>query len=64
MASAVQYVVDEKGERQAVVLSIDEYERMKEDLADLAVAAERRGEVSISHDQFMEELKRDGLLSN
>jgi PHD/YefM family antitoxin component YafN of YafNO toxin-antitoxin module len=62
MASAVQYVVDEKGERQAVVLSIGEYERMVEDLADLAVAAERRDEASISHEQFVEELKRDGLL--
>jgi len=58
----VQYVVDEKGERQAVVLSIEEYERMVEDLSDLAVAAERRVEIAISHDEFVEELKRDGLL--
>jgi PHD/YefM family antitoxin component YafN of YafNO toxin-antitoxin module len=62
MASAVQYVVDEKGARQAVVLSLEEYERMVEDLADLAVAAERRDEPSIGHEQFVEELKRDGLL--
>jgi PHD/YefM family antitoxin component YafN of YafNO toxin-antitoxin module len=64
MASAVQYVVDEKGERHSVVLSLDDYERMVEDLADLAVAAERRDEASISHEQFVEELKRDGLLPN
>jgi PHD/YefM family antitoxin component YafN of YafNO toxin-antitoxin module len=62
MASAVRYVVDEKGERQAVVLSLEEYERMMEDLADLAVAAERRDEPSVGHEQFVEELKRDGLL--
>lgn len=35
---------------------------MVEDLAELAVAAERRDEVPITHDQFVEELKRDGLL--
>jgi len=33
-----------------------------EDLRDLAVVAERRGEPSIPHDEFIAELKRDGLL--
>ena len=41
---------------------IAEYERLLEDLEDLAVVAERRDEPSISHQQFKAELKRDGIL--
>jgi PHD/YefM family antitoxin component YafN of YafNO toxin-antitoxin module len=55
-------VTDEKGERQAVMLSLEDYERMIEDLADLAVVAERRDEPAIGHEDFIAELKRDGLL--
>jgi len=62
MPATVQYVTDEKGERQAVMLSLEDYERMVEDLADLAVAAERRDELAIDHREFVEELKHDGLL--
>lgn len=49
-----QYVVNEKGEKVAIILPIEEYERMKEDLHDLAIVAERRGEKTIS----FEEMKR------
>ena len=62
MPATVRYLTDEKGERQAVMLSLEDYERMVEDLADLAVAAERRDETPVGHNQFVEELKRDGLL--
>ncbi|MDA1277336.1 MAG: hypothetical protein O2960_25300 [Verrucomicrobia bacterium] len=64
MPATVQYVTDEKGQRQAVVLSLEDHERMIEDLADLAVAAERRDEPAIDHEDFIEELKRDGLLQS
>jgi hypothetical protein len=59
---AIQYVTDEAGARKGVLLSLEEYERLLEDLADLAVAAERREEPTIPHRQFLEELKSDGLL--
>lgn len=62
MPATIQYLTDEKGERQAVMLSLEDYERMVEDLADLAVVAERRDETAIGHYQFVEELKRDGIL--
>jgi hypothetical protein len=42
--------------------SLMDYMRMIEDLADLAVAAERRDEPVIDAQKFVEELKRDGLL--
>ena len=37
-----QYVVDAKGKKLSVILSLERYERLMEDLHDLAVVAERR----------------------
>ena len=62
MSQTLQYLTDEHGDRTAVVLPINEYEKLMEDLEDLAVIAERRDEPVIPHDQFMAELKRDGIL--
>ncbi len=49
-----KYIVDEKGQRTAVVLPVEEYEELLEDLHDLAVIAERRDEPTIT----FEELKK------
>lgn len=51
---AQQYVVDRDGNRQAVIIPLKEYEQLMEDLHDLAVIAERRGEEPIG----LEEMKR------
>lgn len=58
-----QYLTDEAGRRTAVLLPIEDYERLLEDLEDLAAIAERRGEPTISHEELVSELKRDGLLT-
>ena len=62
MNDKVQYVTDENGGRTAVLMGIEDYEKLIEDLADLAVAAERRNEPTIPHDKFISDLKKDGLL--
>jgi PHD/YefM family antitoxin component YafN of YafNO toxin-antitoxin module len=62
MAAREQYVVDSKGRKTAVILSLDQYERLLEDLHDLAVVAERRDEKEISFDELKRRLKKDGLL--
>ena len=62
MSSALQYLTDEHGAKTAVVLPIADYEKLLEDLEDLAVVAERRGEPTIPHEQFIGDLKRDGIL--
>lgn len=62
MSQTLQYLTDERGERTAVVLPITDYEKLLEDLDDLAVVAERREEPVIAHEQFVAELKRDGVL--
>ena len=48
MATAEQYVVDENGNKVAVILPLTEYQHLKEDLHDLAMVAERRDEGTIS----------------
>ena len=62
MSDCVQYLTDDHGERTAVILPIGAYEKLLEDLDDLAVVAERRDEPTIPHEQFVSELKRDGIV--
>jgi PHD/YefM family antitoxin component YafN of YafNO toxin-antitoxin module len=61
-ASTAQFVVDEEGKKTAVLIPIDKYEQMIEDLHDLAVVAERRDEENISLEEMKRLLKEDGLL--
>ncbi len=58
MGQTLQYLTDEHGERTAVVLPINDYEKLLEDLEDLATVAERREEPAIAHEQFLTELRR------
>ena len=46
--SQVQYVIDEKCKRTGVILSVRQYEKLLEDLHDLAVLAERKTEQPIT----------------
>lgn len=56
------YIVDEKGKKMSVVISVKEYKELLEDLHDLAIIAERRDEPVISFDELKKRLKKDGLL--
>jgi len=64
----MEYVTDDDGNTKAVILSNAEFQELTgwlerlEDTQDLAVAAARRNEPTISHELLMAELKRDGLL--
>jgi PHD/YefM family antitoxin component YafN of YafNO toxin-antitoxin module len=57
-----QYVVDKEGQRRAIILPIEEYEELLEDLHDLAVIAERRDEPVIPFEELKKRLRKDGLL--
>jgi PHD/YefM family antitoxin component YafN of YafNO toxin-antitoxin module len=54
-----QYVVDSKGNKTAVVLSLNRYKQLIEDLHDLAVVAERRDEEPISLEEMKRRMNRD-----
>lgn len=62
MASDPQYVTDSEGKRTAVLLPLDTYEAMLEDLRDLAFVAERGNEERVSLDEVRRKLKADGFL--
>lgn len=58
----IEYVTNRAGEKTAVIVPIDRFEELIEDIEDLAVAAERREEPTVTHDQLLTELKQDGLI--
>jgi len=59
-----QFVTNEAGERTAVILPIDEFQELLEDIDDLAAVADRRNEPTVSHEDVLATLKADGLLSD
>jgi hypothetical protein len=57
-----QYIIDAEGNKTGIILSIEQYEQMLEDLHDLAIVAERRTEQPVSLANMQEWLKEDGIL--
>jgi PHD/YefM family antitoxin component YafN of YafNO toxin-antitoxin module len=57
-----QYIVDANGTKTAVILSIEHYEQMLEDIHDLAIVAERRVELPISFAEIKKRLNLNGSL--
>jgi PHD/YefM family antitoxin component YafN of YafNO toxin-antitoxin module len=59
-----QYIVDGNGNKTAVILSLELYEQMLEDIHDLAIVAERRSEASISLAEMKKRLNFHETLSS
>lgn len=62
MSRNVQYVTDSNGERTAVILPLEEYEELLEDLHVIRVAEETKDEPRIPWDQVKAELVSEGKL--
>lgn len=58
----VQYITNATGKKTAVILPIEEFQELIEDLEDLAVAAERHDEPTVPHEEVVTRLKRNGKL--
>jgi hypothetical protein len=58
----VRYLVDKKGNKTDVVLTLEEYEELIEDIHDLSVALERQNDQRMSLRELEERLKEDGLI--
>ena len=58
----VRYVIDNKGIKKEVIISIKDYKGLIEDLNDLAIVAERKDEETVSHKTVLRDLKRNDLL--
>lgn len=57
MVDGKRYIVDEDGNRTAVVLPLEEYDGLIDDLEDLALIAERREEPAISLEDLSKKLE-------
>ena len=52
-----QFVVDANGKRVGIILNMEEYRRLMEDLHDLAIIAERKNNPKISIKELRSRLK-------
>ena len=57
-----QFLTDQSGKRVAVVLPVDDFDELMEDISDLAAVAERRDEERFTLEQVKQRLISDGLL--
>jgi hypothetical protein len=62
MAAREKFLIDAKGRKTGVLLSVRQYQKLIEDLHDLAVVAERRDEEPVHIAEMKRRLKKDGLL--
>jgi hypothetical protein len=62
MSRNVQYITNESGERTAVIMPIEEYEELLEDLHVSRVAEETKDEERIPWEQVKNELVAEGKL--
>ena len=58
----LNYITNQLGDKTAVIIPIEEFEQLLEDMEDLAIVAERRNEPTTSHEDLLQELKQDGIL--
>ena len=56
------YITDNNGLKKFVVLPIEDFDELVESIEDLAIIAERKGEPTTSHAEFVEQLKASGIL--
>ena len=64
MDTAIQYLTDEAGKKTGVLLSLSDYQKLTEDVQDLADIVDRRKEPTIAHFDFLAQLREDGLLQD
>jgi PHD/YefM family antitoxin component YafN of YafNO toxin-antitoxin module len=60
MSRNVQYVTDANGERTAVILPLEEYEELLEDMHIIRVAEETKDDTSRPLSEVIEELRAAG----
>ena len=57
-----QFLTDQAGRRVAVVLPVEDFDELMEDVSDLAAVAERRNDERVSMEEVRQRLIADGLL--
>ena len=62
MAVQEQFVIDSRGKKTGVIIPLKQYEKLLEDLHDLAVIAERHDEEPVSFGEMQQRLKENGTV--
>lgn len=62
MTVQAQFIIDAQGKKTSVILPLTQYQKLMEDLHDLAVVAERRAEKPVGLEEMKRRLKKDGLV--
>lgn len=57
-----QFIVDESGVKKSVIIPIEKYKEIIENIHDLAIIAERKDGSTISLEELKNRLKSDGLI--
>lgn len=55
-----KYITNEAGEKTSVILPIEEFQELLDDIEDLAIVAERRDEPLIPHELVAQQLGKKG----
>lgn len=58
----IEYITDNKGRKTKVVLPIEDFENIMEDLYDLSVVRKRKSEKLVPYGKLLSSLKRDGKI--
>lgn len=64
MSAQPQFITNADGDKIGVILSIDDYQALMEDLEDLAAVAECKHEDTTPWSTLKQELKNNGQLSD
>lgn len=60
----IQYVTNDRGQRVGVLLDLNEWGELWEDIYDSMMAMERNGEPSMPLEDFEAELRAEGLIND
>lgn len=59
MTMQPQFITDTNGNKISVILSLEDYEELLEDLEDLAAVAERKDEEAIPFEEAVKEIEHE-----
>jgi hypothetical protein len=58
----LHFITDKKGNKEYVMLKVEDYRQLIEDYQDLALISQRRKDERVSFEDFEKKLKADGRL--
>ncbi|MBC1196451.1 hypothetical protein H0901_14625 [Microcystis aeruginosa BLCCF158] len=59
----INFVINEKGEKKAVLIDLEEWGELWEDFSDILVSRSRENESEISWDELKQELETENTLN-